>query len=59
MAEKFTARLEKAKLATKGDVTDFVKNCFDEKFKNINKKLTLNRTRHLEVKKKKKKMIHQ
>ena len=32
-AENFTARLKQAKLATKGDIADFVKDFDDKKFK--------------------------
>ena len=50
MAEKFAARSKHAKLTTKDDIADFVKN-IDEKLVNINKKVTLNKKRHVDVKK--------
>ena len=43
-AEHFTAKLKQANLATKGDITDFVKRIhFDNKLKNLNKKVTSNK----------------
>ena len=40
MADHFTGKLGKAKLATTGDIADFIKETnFDNKLKNINKKL--------------------
>ena len=52
-ADNFAARLAQAKLATKTDIVDFVKKAyFDEKLININRKVTLNKTRHVEVKNK-------
>ena len=43
-AEHFTARLKQANLPTKGDITDFVKRAhFDDKLKNLNKKVTSNK----------------
>ena len=49
--DNFSARLAQAKLATKVDIADFVKKAsFDETHINVNKKGTLNKTRHVEVK---------
>ena len=40
MAEHFTARIERAKLATKTDIDNFVEKIdFDDIFKKLNKKL--------------------
>ena len=40
-------------MATKVDVVDFVKEAdFDDKIKNYNKKITLSKTAHVEVKNK-------
>ena len=48
-AEDFAARLKQANLASKNDITVFVKNVhFDDKLKNLNKKVTLNKTRNVE-----------
>ena len=53
MSENFAARLKPAKWATKNDIADFVKNIdFDKKLASINKKVTSNKTRHVEVDKK-------
>ena len=53
MSENFAARLKPAKWATKNDIADFVKNTdFDKKLASINKKVTSNKTRHVEVDKK-------
>ena len=42
-AENFTARLKQANLATKGDISDFVKKTdFDDKLKNLNKMVISN-----------------
>ena len=50
MADNFAARLAQAKLATKDDIADFVKQTdFDNKLKNINKKVTSNKTKHVLV----------
>ena len=49
----FAARLGQAKLLTKDDIVDFVrKTNFDEKLININRKVTVNKARHVEVKNK-------
>ena len=49
-AENFAARLAQAKLAFKADIDDFVqKTNFDEKLKNVNKKVTSNKTKHVEA----------
>ena len=53
MSENFAARLKPAKWATKNDIADFVKNTdFDKKLASINKKVTSNKTRHVDVNKK-------
>ena len=50
-AENFGARLKQANIATKGDVDDFVeKKDFDDKLKNLNKGVTSNKTKHVQVK---------
>ena len=55
-AENFAARLAQAKLAFKADIDDFVqKTNFDEKLKNVNKKVTSNKTKHVEAENKFKK----
>ena len=44
--ENFTARLYQANLASKNDIADLVKKTdFDNKLKNLNKKVTLNKTK--------------
>ena len=49
----FAARLNQAKLRTRDDIANFIKKVyFDKKLMNINKKVNLNKTRHVEVKKK-------
>ena len=57
--DNFAARLAKAKLTTTDDISDFVKKKqkkkktdFDEKLKNINKKVTSNKMKNVEAKKK-------
>ena len=48
--ESFVARLKVAKLATKADIADFIKNTyFDDKLKKLNKKVTLNEIKHVLV----------
>ena len=51
--ENFDERIKQANIASKNDIADFVKKTyFDKKnLLNINKKVTLNSTRHLEAKK--------
>ena len=53
-SETFAARLKQANLASKTDIpniTDFVKKPdFDKKLKNVNKKVTSNKTRDIEFK---------
>ena len=52
-AEMFAARLAQANLVTKADIADFVeKRDFDDKLKNLNKKVTSNKTKHVETEKK-------
>ena len=42
--------LKEAKLAAKSDIANFVKEIdFDEKLRNVNKKVTLNKSKHLLV----------
>ena len=49
-AETFSARLVQGNLANKNDITNFVnKSDFDEKLKNLNKKVASNKTKHLLV----------
>ena len=51
--KNFAARLKQANLVSKNDITDFVKNTdFDCKLKNVNKKVNLNNTKSIKVKKK-------
>ena len=46
-AEKFPARLAQAYLASKKEITNFVKNTdFDHKLNNLNKKVASNKTKH-------------
>ena len=48
--ENFTTRIKLANLAIKGDIADFVKKTdFDDKLKNLNKKVTSNKSQHLLV----------
>ena len=48
--ENLAARLAQGNLATESDIGNFVKRTdFDEKPKNLNKKLTSNKTKHLLV----------
>ena len=50
---EFATFVTKAKFATKNDIAYFVKKVqFDEKLTNINKNVTSNEARHVEVKKK-------
>ena len=52
-AEDFVVRLKQANLATKADIVDFAeKTDFEDKLKNLNKKFTSNKTKHLEAEKK-------
>ena len=49
-AENFTARLKQANVATKADIADFLKRKdFVDKLKNINKRVTSNKSKHLLV----------
>ena len=46
--ESFTARLKQANFTTKGDISDFVKKTdFDENLKNLTKKVSSNKSKHL------------
>ena len=48
--ENSAAKLAQAKIATKDDIANFSKKAnFNEKLININRKVTLNKTRHVEV----------
>ena len=48
--KNLTETLKEAKLATKSDIANFVKEIdFDEKLRNVNKKVTLNKSKHLLV----------
>ena len=52
-AECLAERLEQANLASKNDITDFVKKTkFDDKLKNVNKTITSNKIKHVKPKKK-------
>ena len=52
-AEHLTARVNQANPATKSDIDDFVENTdFDNKLENLNKKVTSNKSEHVEAKKK-------
>ena len=47
-AENFAARLAQINLASKSDVANFVKKTdFDDKLKNLNKKVISNKSKHL------------
>ena len=47
-AENFAERLAQANLASKNDIANFVeKTDFDDKLKNLNKKVTSNKTKHV------------
>ena len=51
--KKFAARLAQAKLAIKADIDGFVeKTDFEDKLKNVNKKVTSNKTEYVEAEKK-------
>ena len=46
--ENFVARLAQANLSSKSDIANFVKKTdFDDKLKNLNKRVTSNKTKHL------------
>ena len=48
--DSFTVRLKQANLATKGDIAAFVKKTdFDDKLKNLSKKVTSNKLQHVLV----------
>ena len=52
-AENLTARVNQANLATKSDIDNFVENTdFDNKLENLNKKVTSNKSEHVEAEKK-------
>ena len=49
-AENFAARLKQTNLKSKSNISDFLnKVYFDNIFENLNKKVTLNKSRHVEV----------
>ena len=49
-SEKLAARLAQVNLASKNDIAAFVKKInFDDKIKNLNKKVTSNKLKHLLV----------
>ena len=49
-SENFSARLNQVNLASKGDIANFVnKTDFDNKLKNLNKKITSNKTKNVLV----------
>ena len=50
-AENFAARLAQANIASKSDIANFIKKTnFDDKLKNVNMKITSNKTKHILVK---------
>ena len=50
MSENFAERLSRVDLASKNDIVNFLKKTdFDDKLKNLNKKITLNETKHVLV----------
>ena len=53
MWRNITARLASANLATKADITDFLKKAdFDDKLKSLNKKVISHKTKHVNAEKK-------
>ena len=58
-AENFAARLAQANLASKNDISNFIKKPnFDDKLKNLNKKITLNKAKHVLLQNELKNYIH-
>ena len=55
-AENFTARLKQTKLATKGDIADFSNTDFTDKLKSLNRKVPLNKSKHVLVENESKKL---
>ena len=50
--KKFAVRLKYANSATKADIADFIeKTDFDDKLKNLNKKVTANKAKQVEAEK--------
>ena len=50
IANKFEAKLKQVNLVTKAEIFDFgKKKDFDDKLKNINRKLTLSKTKHVMI----------
>ena len=57
--ENFAARVAQASLASKSDIANFVKKAgFDDKLKNLNKKVTSNKIKHLPAEKELKNYKH-
>ena len=53
MPEHFASRIGQVNLASKNDIAIFVKKTdFDDKLKDLNKKCTSNKTKHIETEKK-------
>ena len=53
VSENFAARLVQASFSSQNDTAAFVKKTdFDDKLKKINKKVTSNKTKHIEANKK-------
>ena len=51
-AKKFAVRLKYANLATTAGIVDFIEKIdFDDKLKNLNKKVTANKTKQVEAEK--------
>ena len=51
-AKKFAVRLKYANLATKAGIADFIEKIdFDDKLKNVNNKITANKTKQVEAEK--------
>ena len=48
MSENFAVSLKQGNLASKSNIADFIKN-FDDKLKHLNKKSSLNKTKHVLV----------
>ena len=58
-AEHFIARLAQENLASESNIANFVKKTdFDDKLRNLNKKITSNKTKHVLVKNEFKKYRH-
>ena len=58
MSDNFVSRLTETSLASKTDIANFVKNIkFGDELKHLNKKFTLNKTKHVLAKKNLKKLL--